>query len=281
MKKGAILLFFSLMLTVTLTYAFDLSAFLFQKPKSCAIPQPSVNLSHFFNGKIACFILYDPYREKVVAKYNPTRCAEQLPADSTFKIPLSLMVFDQGIINQQSIFIWDRKDRGLAAWNEDQTPKSWISNSTVWVSQLLTPQLGLNRIHSYLKKFNYGNQDFSGGITHAWLSSSLKISADEELDFLQNLFKRELPVSEQAMDDTLENMYLETSARGWKLYGKTGTGTHQHLTDGWFVGLTTKNNRTYIFVLNFSDLAKPVTSDAGGLRAEALAKTLLSQMNVY
>ena len=239
----------------------------------------------YFADKNACFILYDLNQNKLIEKYNPKRCAERIAPCSTFKIPLSLMAFDQGIISQKTLFKWDRQDKGLPFWNQDQTPKTWLSNSAVWVSQLLTPKLGLNPIKKYLKEFNYGNQDFTGdpglnnGLQKAWLESSLKISADEQLIFLKDLADDRLPVSKTAMTSTKENMYLETSSKGWKLYGKTGSGTappkdgklnnhNGELQDGWFVGFITNNNQKYLFVLNLTDLQPPRNNEAGGHKSE-------------
>lgn len=252
------------------------------------------DISEYFNGKSGCFLLYNLNENKIVTIYNPTRCSEKMSPDSTFKIALSLMAFDKGLITQKTVFKWDGVDRKFSAWNEDQTPNTWLKYSVVWVSRKLTPQLGMDTIKDYLNQFHYGNQNFSGdfgqhnGLTNAWLSSSLKISPDQQLVFLKNLVTNKLPVSKQGMLNTKENMYLETMPNGWQLYGKTGTGDSQHsvinnqhlLQDGWFIGFIQKSNKTYIFVTNFSDIDKPATSESGGTRAKNITKVILKNMNL-
>lgn len=255
-----------------------------------------INFSQIFAGKSACFILFDLNQNKLIEKYNPDRCRERIPPDSTFKVALSVMAFDQKLINQQTVFKWDGKDKGLfKVWNQNQTPKSWIKNSTVWVSQVLTPQLGMEKIQQYLKKFHYGNQDFSGdphkdnGITQAWMSSSLRLSGEEQFNFIEALVNEKLSVSLSAMKDTKENMYIETSLRGWKLYGKSGSGAQQRYNphaksgarDGWFVGFIEKGQQTYVFVLNFSDLDTPNSTEFGGLWAKGVTKSLLMQEGLF
>lgn len=245
-----------------------------------------------FQNTNGCFILYDLKQNKIIQEYNPQRCAERISPESTFKIALSLMAFDQNLITQKTIFKWDGVDKGMSAWNQDQTPHTWLSNSAVWVSRLITQQLGIAKIQMYLDKFNYGNKDFSGdpgknnGLTNAWLSSSLKISADEQLHFLQRLYLTTLPVLPAAMNITKQNMHLEMAhPNGWDFYGKTGTGykTEQVATGqnppqvGWFVGFLEQDGVAYAFVLNFSDLQNPVTSEAGGVRAKAMVETILRQ----
>lgn len=251
----------------------------------------------YFNGKTACIIIYDINQNKLIEKYNPKRCDQRITSASTFKVPLALMAFDQGIFNQNTSFKWDGKDKGLSIWNQDQTPKSWFDNSAVWVSQLITPKLGLEKIKGYLREFHYGNQDFSGdpglnnGLTNAWLSSSLKISANEQFEFLKALVNDQLPVSKAAMHNTKENMYIETTPNGWQLYGKTGTGRFQQqqikmndktkLQHGWFIGFITKANQKYIFVLNFTDLKTPQDKEGGGARAKLMIKQILNQMELF
>ena len=225
--------------------------------------------SKLFKNYNACFILYDLEKHQVVSEYNPkNRCKQRIAPDSTFKIALSLMAFNQGIINQNTVFKWDGEKGVLPEHERDQTPNSWLKYSVLWVSQQITPQLGYARIKHYLAGFDYGNQDFSGdpgeknGLTDAWLSSSLKISAVEQLHFLQAMFSNELPVSNEAIANTKENLYQGKLNNGADYYGKTGSGRYgrnerltnpSKLRDGWFVGFIENGTQRYIFVSNLTD----------------------------
>lgn len=239
------------------------------------------NLSQYFDHKNGCFILYDVAKDKIIERYNPQRCAERISADSTFKVPLSVMVFDQHLITQKTLFKWDGKDKGMAQWNHDQTPDSWLKNSVVWVSQQLTSKLGMSKIENYLQKFKYGNKDFSGdaqdeGLTHAWLNNSLKISADEQLSFLIRFTTDKLPVLISAMEKTKKNLFIERTKNGWDLYGKTGGAqTQKGMPEGWFVGWIKKADREYIFVTNITELRKPKTPEFGGAAARQITKSIL------
>jgi beta-lactamase class D len=222
-----------------------------------------------FKNYDACFILYNLNEHKIVSEYNPNNyCNQRIAPDSSFKIALSLMAFNQGIINQNTVFKWDGKEREMPGWNQDQTPNSWLKYSVLWVSQQITPRLGYARIKHYLADFDYGNQDFSGdpgknnGLAYAWLSSSLKISAVEQLHFLNAMLKNELPITSEAIAYTKENMYLGKLDNGADYYGKTGSGRHgrneretnpSKLRDGWFVGFVESGTQRYIFVSNLTD----------------------------
>jgi beta-lactamase class D len=160
-----------------------------------------------------------------------------------------------------------------------------MRDSCLWYSQVLTQKLGLGKFQEYIKKFNYGNMDLSGqegqnnGLTHAWISSSLQISPDEQTEFLQELIDQKLPVSKLAYDKTKKIMFIQELPGGWKLYGKTGNGRQlgqngsktgwQH---GWFVGYIEKDKRRIVFASHISDDEKEDTFASFRARNEALNK---------
>lgn len=250
---------------------------------STALSANAPNLSPYFGGKTGCFILYNLNQNTIVTEYNSEQCKKQIPPQSTFKIPLSLMAFDQNLITQDTVFKWDGKDRGKPQWNHNQTPKTWLSNSVIWVSQGITPKLGMEKIKHYLNAFNYGNEDFSGdlgkdnGLERAWLNSSLKISGDEQLSFLKTFIRNKLPVSSAAANNTRENMYLETSPDGWELYGKTGSNVIPAI--GWFVGFVEKSGQTYIFVTNMTGQGED--TEISGIKAKEVTQKILTAMKLF
>jgi beta-lactamase class D len=250
--------------------------------------------SQLFKNYDACFILYNLSEHKIVSQYNPNnRCNQRIAPNSTFKIPLSLMAFNQGMIKQNTLFKWNGEKGVLQEHEQDQTPGSWLKYSVLWVSQQLTPQLGYARIKHYLAGFDYGNQDFSGdagknnGLTHAWLTSSLKISAREQLQFLKAMLSNELPITQETITNTRKNLYLGKLNNGADYYGKTGSGRHgrnerqtnpSQLRDGWFVGFIESGTQQYIFVSNLTDKATPASTDKayGGFIMKSISLKLLN-----
>ncbi|WP_133127279.1 class D beta-lactamase [Legionella nagasakiensis] len=256
----------------------------------------SQDYSRLFKNYDACFILYSMNDHKIVSQYNPNhRCSERIAPDSTFKIPLSLMAFNQGIIKQNTLFKWQGEEGVLPEHEQDQTPESWLKYSVVWVSQQITPQLGYACIKHYLAGFDYGNQDFSGdpgkhnGLRYAWLSSSLKISALEQLNFLKAMLSYELPVRNAAIEYTKTNLYLGKLDNGADYYGKTGSGRHGHnerevnpsvLRDGWFIGFIEQGAQQYIFVSNLTDKSAPKSS-AQSFGSQLLKPITMKLLNDY
>jgi len=228
--------------------------------------------------------------------YNQKKCEERLPACSTFKVALSVMAFDSGILKdeQNPVFKWDGVKRSIEPWNKDQTPTSWIRESAVWVSQEITPKLGMTKIQNYLNDFDYGNKDFSGGLKYSWLTpaafvgepmqNTLKISGYDQVSFLTKLWRGELKASDKAQSLTKSIMSHDVSPKGSVLIGKTGSGfrdENQDLRIGWFVGHVQKDEAEYIVVVNFTDKQKQPAGTYGGREAKETALKLLTEKGLW
>ena len=204
---------------------------------------------------------------------------------STFKIAISLMGYDQEILIDEThpkmAFKVDYTD-GTQIWKQPHNPASWIKYSVVWYSQLITKELGLEKFNSYIKKFDYGNQDISGdkgknnGLMESWLSSSLQISPKEQVQFLQKLLDNKLPVSAKAHEMTKNILFAEELPDGWKLYGKTGSCDLQdrRKQTGWFVGWVQKENRKIIFA-NYLEDQEKLDYSGGKMAKEQAYKRLI------
>ena len=215
---------------------------------------------------------------------------------STFKIAISLMGYNEGLLKDEThpeLPFEEGYVDCLDFWKQPHNPITWMKNSCVWYSQFITTKLGIKKFKDYVAKFNYGNMDISGdkgknnGLTNAWLSSSLQISPEEQVAFLQKLLDNKLPVSQHSHEMTKNILFVEELVSGWKLYGKRGGGylLNQDGTRnldrqiGSFVGWITKGNRTIIFAHYIEDQAKQ--ESPGGKRAMEAAKERLIELIQY
>lgn len=232
-------------------------------------------------------------------------CQKQISPCSTFKIPLALMGFDSGILKDQRTPRWDFKTEYEKAnhvciekWKHPHDPASWTRNSCIWYSQVLTQKLGIDKFKKYVKLFDYGNQDVSGdegknnGLTHSWLSSSLKISPIQQINLISKILKNELPISKSSIEATKQILFLTDLDKNWRLFGKTGSG-YQLNSDGsyneerqigWMIGWiqNTSNNKKYVFAYLLHDTSSEKV--VAGLRAKEQAeekiKHLISNENL-
>ena len=165
-----------------------------------------------------------------------------------------------------------------------------MKDSVVWFSQRLTPKLGAKKLQKYLNDFDYGNKDISAGLDDAWLVSpastgpALKISAYEQLEFMKKLWLSKLPASERAMKLTRDITYLETSPKGFRLSGKTGSNSFDQdkkIQLGWFVSHVENGDVRYLTVTGIRDIQPSDGKSNGGPRAREITKKLLADHGLW
>ncbi len=207
-------------------------------------------LEKIFEDYEASFVLFDTKTLSYV-RYNPQLCSTQLSPMSTFKIFNALVGLETGVLeNENHPMAWDGTKYDISSWNADQTLQSAMSNSVVWYFQRLASAIGEDRMKGFIQKVHYGNEDISGGITKFWLGSSLKISADEQVTFLNQLIDDQLPFSKRSMAIVRNLIKLDRIPEG-ALHGKTGSDwVNGKWILGWFVGYLAQPERTYIFATN-------------------------------
>jgi beta-lactamase class D len=215
------------------------------------------DLRQYFKETNGCFVLYDLKGDRYL-RYNEERCRRRFSPFSTFKIPNSLIGLETGVIRDAEFVIpWDRvkyppdnwNTEPFIHWGQDHSLRTAIKYSVVWYYSELASRVGAGRMAQWLEKFGYGNRDASGGIDHFWLDSSLRVSADEQVEFLKALYQERLPVSKRSLDIVKEIITLEQTD-SYKLSGKTGGGPIGKRALGWFVGYLETKGDVYFFALN-------------------------------
>lgn len=213
------------------------------------------DLSIYFEDTKGCFVFYDT-QDSSYQKYNPERSAKRFTPCSTFKIPNTLIALNENLFSDpDSVIIRDsikipRQDYWPKSWTEDHSLRTALQNSVVWFYQEIARKIGKEKYSEYLKKINYGNQDLSGPIDEFWLSSSLKISADEQIEFLKKLYNNKLGFSEKDTQILKDIIVLEDTGV-YTLYGKTGAGSLPNGNFiGWLVGYVENDKGISFYALN-------------------------------
>lgn len=271
---------------------FSLSVLLFGVVSCTQAPVSTKTLEEkYFPAMNGCFILYNIKTSQFEEVVGGENCKERYSASSTFKIPLAVIAFDSyALRDENEILRWSGKKESREVLNKDHNAKTWMSDSVVWFSQRLTPKIGKAKLQKYLKDFKYGNESLGAGITKAWLNAlddthgALRISAYEQVEFMKNLWTDALPVSARSMQLTKEITYLETSPKGFKLSGKTGSNTfldNNKRRLGWFVAHVAKGNDEYIVVTNFVDIYSSNEAAYGGPKAKDITKQILTEKGLW
>jgi beta-lactamase class D len=178
--------------------------------------------------------------------YDQNRAQQRYSPASTYKIPHTLFALDAGLVNNEfQVFAWDGVKRGYPPHNQDQNLRSAMRNSAVWVYDIFAKQLGEKKSGNYLKKIAYGNADPTTAQGSYWIDGKLAISAHEQIDFLERLYKNELPFKVEHQLLMKDIMVVEAKNK-WILRAKTGwQGRH-----GWWVGWIEWPTGPVFFALN-------------------------------
>lgn len=221
-----------------------------------------------------CFVLKEIGQDFTI-RYKANRCNEGLSPCSTSKIFNSLIALDCGVATGPDMLLkWDGKPQNRKECEKDHTLRSAVRVSVVWYFQELARQIGAQRMQGYLNKLEYGNKDMSGGIDQFWLCSSHKISAEEQLSFMERLYTNRLPIKPEAMEQVRDLIVVDRSG-DWVFSGKTGTGCSYERNDlGWFVGHLKSGRREFVFAANTKGL------DAMGPKTRDIVFSILKDLRL-
>ena len=191
------------------------------------------------------FALYDEQAKKYTL-YNKAQFTEPFSPASTFKICNSLIGLETGIIPDENFVIpWDSIVRN-PVWDQDHDLKTAFKNSTVWYYQELARRVGGQQMKYWIDKARYGNKDTTGGLDKFWLYGGLRITPQQQIDFLQRLHDNKLPFSQRSMDIVKKIMVVKDTP-DYVLRAKAGWGMRPNEDIGWYVGYLESNGKAYYF----------------------------------
>jgi len=237
----------------------------------------------------------DDTQKSTVTKENETmllvnkdRANKQYSPFSTFKVANSLIALDTQVIKDaKQPLIFDKEKYPVQKWWPSvwKLPEYNLSSafkfSMVAIYRQLATDIGQQKMQSYIANFTYGNQDISSGLDKFWLGGSMKISAVEQVTFLQKMNQHQLAVKPQSIRVLKEVMLVE-STENYKLYAKTGAGRANGADKkdksmlGWYIGFVENDQGVHYFAFNFTrdSYAKMKTSRV------AIAKNHLKRAGV-
>lgn len=226
-------------------------------------------------GTEGTFVGYKTDDYLIVAS-DAKRSGDAFSPASTFKIPNSLIALETGVVSDpdKDVFKWDGVRHSNEAWNRDHTLRSAIAVSALPVYQEIARRIGPERMQKYVDLFDYGNRNIGGGTDHFWVGGDLKIDCIQQIDFLDRLRRRALPISQRSQDLVVD-ILPATKAGEATIRAKTGLllGKQGQPSLGWLVGWAEKGDQQTVFALNL-DVRDP--SHVAG-RA-ALAQQLLGDI---
>ena len=195
----------------------------------------------------ATFALYATHDDTLLV--HDFKRAEQafLPC-STFKIPSSLIAIETGITKDpDEVWKYDGAKTGPQTTWHDQSLRTGIQESAVWMYQEIARRVGEKRMQEWIDRLGYGNRDIGGGLDQFWLTGNLRITARQQIELLHRLYKEDLPFSPRTIA-IVKDILIHEKTAAYVLRGKTGLGGEPWR--GWFVGWLERSERAWIFAMN-------------------------------
>jgi beta-lactamase class D len=241
-----------------------------------AAEEATRDLGAFFPGFRATLVVRDVAAGRTV-RHDPARGATRSSPCSTFKIPSSLIGLETGLVPDASFVLpWDGVRRLREEWNRDHDLRSAMRQSVVWYYQELARRVGPERMQKWVSALHYGNADVSGGIDRFWLGSSLRLSPDEQVDFLGRLHAGGLPVSPRSIAVVKDILLHDAPAPGVVYRGKTGSCQDPDAPEphGWWVGSVEKEGGLFLYA------ARIEGRGASGMICRPMAEKALAALGV-
>lgn len=212
----------------------------------------------------ACFLLYELGAGEVIREPQDA-CRVAASPGGTFKIPHALAALEAGIVRDAAAAVaFDGKAEGPASARREHTLDSAVRYSVDWYFQRVADRLGLERERVYLQLFQYGNKEPGRDIKGFWSNGALRITPEQQQEFLVRLYQQELDVSAPSLAAVRQMLVQKdgvvVTAEGDKPFAKPwakdalvsahAANTLDRSGRGvrWLVGHVARGERAYVFV---------------------------------
>ncbi|MDM9382793.1 class D beta-lactamase [Chlorogloeopsis sp. ULAP01] len=199
-------------------------------------------------------IIYDQNNDRIF-QHHPQRNTTAFLPGSTFKILNSLIALETGVISDEiAVLTWDGIPRKLPEWNRNLNMREAIKLSAIWFYQVLARRVGHEQMQKWVTQVGYGNEKIGSkdDIDKFWLEGELRITPQQQIQFLRRFYKNDLPFSKRSLSIVKDIMLIEQTP-DYTIRGKTGwVGFADNVTPkiGWFVGYLEKGKNVYFFATN-------------------------------
>ena len=224
-------------------------------------------------------LVYDAKRN--VYYSNDFNLAKQgyLPA-STFKIVNSIIALETNVLKDENDSMrWDGQKRAFDSWEKEMTVREAFHASCLPCYQEVARHIGVKRMKSYLNKLHYNNMDVNDStITNFWIEGKSRITPFEQIDLLQRLYTKKLPILNTTYDKMIR-IFEKEKTDAYSYFAKTGWSQDNNHNNGWFVGLVDKKSEVYYFALNVEPIDQNNTSKFAAGR-ELVTKEVLKLLHI-
>src|ERR1700741_148124 len=163
------------------------------------------------------FVLYNAETKKYIA-YNPSLLQQSTTPASTFNIITSLIAIEEHILDDEnSILKWNGIVSKNPESNKDKSLDVAFRRNIDWFFWELRKKIG-SKMRHWLDTLHYGNYPITGEMdsirineqgkdTFLVVSPSIRITPQQQLAFMERLYKNDLPFSKRSIGIIKKLMY--------------------------------------------------------------------------
>ena len=152
--------------------------------------------------------------------------------------------------DQNEILPFGGGPQPVKAWEKDMTIAEGMAVSNVPLFQGVARRIGLARMQNYVSEAGYGNAEIGRMVDNFWLEGPLAVSALEQIRFIDELNRSQLPFSARSVELLRAIMPREESRLPSLVFYKTGRTSNTQPGIGWVVGWVRMDGRDYPFAFN-------------------------------
>ena len=115
-------------------------------------------------------------------------------------------------------------------------------------------------------------------IDNFWIEGKSRITPFEQIEFLQRLYTKKLPILNSTYDKMIR-IFEKENTETYKYFAKTGWSQDNYHNNGWFVGIVDKNPSVFYFALNVEPVDQKNTSKFAAGR-EIVTKEVLKLLQI-
>lgn len=202
------------------------------------------------NGVSGCFMLHDA-TQNVFQIYNISETQERHAPGQTFDIMNALAGLETGVIADTNMGIKDSAEN----LDPDLTMAEAFRRSDESYFSVVARRIGKIKMDFWMDSVKYGNRAILPYDSEFWMNDTLRISPDEQMGLMENLFYGKLPFQSRTVG-LVKDLMLRERNMNYSISYKTGFLDKGQLQSGWITGWIEKDEKPYFFVLYMSSSSK-------------------------
>ena len=203
-----------------------------------------------------------------ITLYNLTMDTQQYTPAFTFNIVNTM-------VGVEAAQVTSPNNRWLINGDSISLAQAWEQQSAPFFAEMAR-RSGGTVIQTYLDSLSYGNQKIGGELDQFWKNGTLKISPDEQLGLLFQLYFDKLPFSRFA-HEMVRGLMLEEKNEKYEFAYVNGSAMNQALPIDWSMGWIEENKHVYFFVA----LSRGKEGENLNGKSFEIAKEILTDMEFF